>query len=145
MTLLREGARQRCGDRRVRKVSNVVTMRQEEPLRLDSERLADMFVDLGEVRASHLIVLSIDRLETLIEGLDLAVGQICPKDCIDLTGQIRALGDTMGMISLSSAARNVARAAQSGDPVAIDATLARLKRVAVRSFRLAEALQHRSG
>jgi len=145
LTLLREAAGQRCGDRRVRKVSNVVTMRQDEPLRLDSERLADMFVDLGEVRASHLIVLSIDRLETLIEGLHLAIGQMPPGDCIDLTGQIRALGDAMGMISLSSAARNVARAAQSGDPVAIDATLARLKRVAVRSFRLAEELQHRSG
>ncbi|MBL3579076.1 hypothetical protein JMJ92_13060 [Rhodovulum visakhapatnamense] len=126
-------------------MSNVVTMRQDEPLRLDSERLADMFVDLGEVRASHLIVLSIDRLESLIDGLHLAASQIRPGDCVELTGQIRALGDAMGMISLSSAARNVSRASQSGDQVAVAATLARLKRVAVRSFRLAEELQHRSG
>ncbi|RAP40771.1 hypothetical protein BYZ73_13445 [Rhodovulum viride] len=114
-------------------------------MRLDSERLADMFVDLGEVRASHLIVLSIDRLESLIDGLHLAASQIRPGDCVELTAQIRALGDSLGMISLSSAARNVSRASQSGDQVAVAATLARLKRVAVRSFRLAEELQHRSG
>lgn len=124
---------------------NVVTICQDEPLRLDSERLADMFVDLGEVRASHLIVLSIDRLETLIGDLHQAADQVRWPDCIEMTGQIRALGDAMGMISLSSAARNVSRAVQSEDRVAVSATLARLARIAVRSFRLAEELQHRSG
>lgn len=120
-------------------------LRQEEPLRLDSERLADMFVELGEARATHLVSLSIQRLEELIESLDLAVAQIRHGDCTDLAGQIGALGDALGLLSMSNAAWNLSRAVQSGDAVAMAATLARLQRVSTRSFRLAEELQHRSG
>ncbi|MBN2907673.1 MAG: hypothetical protein JXJ18_13265 [Rhodobacteraceae bacterium] len=123
----------------------VVELRQQEPLKLDSERLADMFVDLGEVRAAHLITLSIARLEDLLAGLELATAQVRGGDCTDLAGQIGALGDALGLLSLSQAAGGVGRAVQSGDQVAVSATMARLKRVALRSFRIAAELRHRSG
>jgi len=120
-------------------------LRHDEPLRLDSERLADMFVDLGETRAANLIALSVERLEELIADLNLAAAQYRANDCLDLARQIRALGDILGLLSLAAAAKGVCRAVQSGDKVALAATLARLKRVAHRSFRLTEDLRHRSG
>lgn len=120
-------------------------MRQKEPLKLDSERLADMFVELGEARATDLIALSLSRLEQLMAALELAGGQMRRGDCIDLAGQVAALADALGMTSLGQAARGMARAAASGDPVALAATWARLVRVARRSHRIAAELQHRSG
>ncbi|TCO73347.1 hypothetical protein [Rhodovulum euryhalinum] len=120
-------------------------MRQDEPLSVDSDRLADLFVELGETRAAHLMSLSVERLEELMVCLDLASEQVRPGDCIDLSGQIRALGDSLGLLSLSVAARGVSRAVQSGDQVAVAATMARLRRIALRSFRIAAELQHRSG
>lgn len=126
-------------------VSRVVVMRQDEPLNVDSDRLADMFVDLGEARAAQLVALSVERLEDLMAELDLATGQVRPGDCLDLARQIGALGDSLGLLSLSVAARGVARAVQSGDQVAVAATMARLRRLALRSFRIAAELQHRSG
>ncbi|GAA0312175.1 hypothetical protein [Rhodovulum strictum] len=112
---------------------------------VDSDRLADMFVDLGEARAAHLVSISVERLEELMASLDLAAAQVRPGDCVDLAGQIRAVGDSLGLLSLSLAARGVSRAVQSGDPVAVAATMARLRRLAMRSFRIAAELQHRSG
>jgi hypothetical protein len=126
-------------------VSRVCELRLDEPLQLDSERLADMFVELGEARATHLIALSIDRLEGLVEELERAVRQMRAGDCLDHAGQIRSLGDALGLLSLSNAAKGVTRAVQSRDEVAVAATLARLKRMALRSFRIAEELQHLSG
>lgn len=120
-------------------------MRHDEPLSVDSDRLADMFVDLGESRAADLVALSVERLEELMASLDMAAAQVRPDDCLDLVGQIRTLGDSLGLLSLSIAARGVARAVQSGDAVAIAATMARLRRLALRSFRIAAELQHRSG
>ncbi|WP_175566954.1 hypothetical protein [Rhodovulum sp. ES.010] len=114
-------------------------------MKVDSDRLADMFVDLGEVRAAHLVALSVGRLEELMEGLDLASSQVRPGDCIDLAGQIRTLGESLGLDSLSLAARGVSYAVQSGDATAISATMARLRRLALRSVRIAAELQHRSG
>ncbi|TCM87544.1 hypothetical protein EV216_10297 [Rhodovulum steppense] len=126
-------------------MSRVVVLRQDEPLSVDSDRLADMFVDLGEARAAHLISVSVERLEELMVCLDLAVVQVRPGDCVDLVGQIRALGDSLGLIGLSIAARGVSRAVQTGDAVAVAATMERLRRIAQRSFRIAAELQHRSG
>ncbi|MBK1637159.1 hypothetical protein [Rhodovulum adriaticum] len=126
-------------------MSVIVTMRQDEPLRLDSERLADMFLDLGEARAADLLSLSLVRLEGLLEALALAVGHGRAADCIDFAGQIAALGDALGLLSLGDAARGVVRAAASGDAVALAATQARLIRIARRSQRIAAELQHRSG
>lgn len=120
-------------------------MRQDEPLKLDSERLADIFLDLGEAGAADLIALSLSRLEALMEGLDLALGPMRLGDGVDLAHQIAALAESMGLISLAQTARGVAVAADSGDAVAMAATRARLGRIALRSQRIAVELQHRSG
>lgn len=126
-------------------MSGVVVMRQEEPLRLDPERLADMFVDLGERRAADLIALSLARLEALGQALDSAVAQMRRDDCAARAGDIAALSEALGLVSLAQAAQGVAEAAGSGDPVALAATWARLRRIAARSHRIAAELQHRSG
>ena len=126
-------------------MSRVCELRLDEPLQLDSERLADMFVELGEAQATHLIALSIDRLEGLVEEVERAVTQMRAGDCVEHAGEIRALGDALGLLSLSNAASGVTLAVQSSDEVAVAATLARLQRMALRSFRIAEELQHRSG
>jgi len=112
---------------------------------LDSERLADLFVDLGEARATHMIALSIERLEVLIGEVDLAVAQGRSGECLANGKQIRTIGDALGLLSVSTAAEGFSQAMQSCDEVAVAATMARLKRMALRSFRIAEELQHRSG
>lgn len=122
----------------------VVKLRPEEPLRLDSERLADMFVDLGEARAAHVVARIEAQVAGMLADLDNAAKEARRGDCLSLAQQIGAFARLMGLDSLSSAADGVRRAVQSGDRTAIAATAARLRRTALRSFRLTEALRHRS-
>ncbi|ARE41470.1 hypothetical protein RGUI_3329 [Rhodovulum sp. P5] len=104
-----------------------------------------MFVDLGEARAEGLIEMSVGRIEELLARLAIAAEDGRPETCAGLAREIRAVSDMIGLLSLSWAARGVERAALSRDPVALAATRDRLRRMALRSFRLTEELRHRSG
>lgn len=100
-----------------------------EPVRLDAERMAALYVELGETRAEAALCDAMERVALCLARID--------RDSRngDLTGIAReahdlsAAADCIGMTGLARVARDVAECAEAGDLAALAAVLARLARV----------------
>ncbi|MHC0052231.1 hypothetical protein [Actibacterium sp. D379-3] len=117
----------------------------DEALRMDPERLAEIYVELGEVRAQAAVGRAMEDLAMTLDrlggqhrgGRRAAVAQLAVR--------IRDIAEPLGLSSLSLVAGDVARLAETRDAVALAATTARLERVANRSLKMVWDLQDISG
>lgn len=123
----------------------VVDLWREEPLRFDPERLADIYVELGEDRAQDAVGRMLSELDfTLrrIKGLRRANRFSCiSQSC----GRISDMAAELGLSSMARVSRDVADVAARGDEIAIAATMARMERVANRSMKIVSSLHDMSG
>ncbi len=110
------------------------TLRYIEPARLDRIRLEEIIVEFGETgaermvgRALDTIAIRLNRCERAWRADDLTQIEASAQDLLTHAVQI-------GLISLERAAVNVVDAAQSGDPAAIGATVARMVRIGEASL-----------
>lgn len=126
-------------------MNDVIELWQEEPLCLDPERLADIYLELGESQAQDTVSRALHDLDfTLrrLRGLRRA-GRI---DClVRSSGRVSSISETLGLSSMARVAGDVARAAACQDETALAATLARLERVANRSLKVVSDLHDMSG
>lgn len=107
---------------------------QEEWVRLDPQRIAGLFSELGPAGAERLIGAAIEDLAVQLAQLR-ALAPAGPGPAADAWA--RALSDLAGQVGLSGlsrVARDVADCAARADPAAFGATLARLLRIGDRSL-----------
>lgn len=123
----------------------VIDLWREEPLRFDPERLADIYIEMGEDRAQDAVARMLHDLDfTLrrIKGLRRAQRFDClAQSC----ARISKLATELGLSSLARVTRDVAVTAERGDETALAATMARLERVANRSLKIVSGLHDMSG
>lgn len=123
----------------------VIDLWREEPLRFDPERLADIYIEMGESRAQDTVARMLHDLEfTLqrIKGLRRAQRLVCiAQSC----ARISETATELGLSSLSRVTEDVAVVAERGDEIALAATMARLERVANRSLKIVSGLHDMSG
>lgn len=123
----------------------VTVLRPQEPARFNPDKLEALCRQVGEVRAEAEVALALDRITAVLSRLP---GQEAPHDPVDGARDLLALSldaEMIGMATLARVARNVIDALQSGNPVTVAATFARLDRVGDRSIHAVWDLEDVSG
>lgn len=126
---MRDGpAERRCG------VSELRTMRIEEPVRLDAERLVALYAELGQVGAERVIALAMEDIALHLVAVKQAA-QDRRREAFDRgLEEIILLAGQVGMAALVRVARDLKICAARRDRISQEAVLARLLRIGNRSL-----------
>ena len=126
-------------------MTKITMLWQDEALRMDPERLAAIYVDMGEARAQVAVSRAMEDLAITLERIKGLARVGRRGDLVNKALRIRDIAEPLGLSSLSKAAANLAEVGETKNPVALAATLARLERVANRSLKMVWDLQDLSG
>lgn len=116
-----------------------------ERLCLDPERLASLYLEMGERTAQQLLEQATLEMDTAIEA---AVGQLRRKDLFvlrDHVSRVERLAELMGLVSVAHVAADVCDLCEADDPTALAATMARLQRAVNRSLKIVWTLGDKLG
>ncbi|WP_209016044.1 hypothetical protein [Roseibium sp. RKSG952] len=110
-------------------MDKIITIEHKESVRLDSDRLAGLYRQLGDTNAVDVLCRTIEELAVRLSNCerfwrqrDWAGLRKCSKSLV-------AISEQVGMTALARVAGDVAQNVDAGDAVAIGATLNRLIRV----------------
>lgn len=110
-------------------VDKIITLEHKESVRLDSDRLAGLYRQLGDTNAVDVLCRTIEELAVRLSNCerfwrqrDWAGLRKCAKSLV-------AISEQVGMTALARVAGDVAHNVDAGDAVATGATLNRLIRV----------------
>jgi hypothetical protein len=110
------------------------TLKHDEPVRLDPERLAMLFRQLGPAGAENVIARAMEELGHRLAELaplrrDGRLGDLSRR-----ARSLIAIAEQIGLASFARVSGDVAICAARSDEPALAATLARLERIADRSL-----------
>ncbi len=111
-----------------------MVLSQDEPVRLDSDRLQDLYSQLGEAGAEDVVCRAMEELAVRLAHTERLFRQDKLCEMRKSARSLIAIADQIGMHSLSRVATDVTHCIDALDPVAIAATLARLLRIGERSL-----------
>ncbi len=123
----------------------ITELRVEEPARFNPDRLEELCRTVGEVRAEAEVALALDRIGRCLLQLARVDPVATSAEVTVVLAQIIKASDLIGMATLARVARDVTSCMEGQDPVALAATLARLKRVGDRSIHAVWDLEDLSG
>lgn len=115
-------------------MKNVAALAMAEPVSVDERRLQDIVNELGEVAAEGLIQLALEQMALAVQALqtDARLGN---RFAIAAQAErLSRLAWQVGLVTLAGVAVDIADCANRGDTVALQATVARMARVADRSL-----------
>lgn len=115
-------------------VEHVLELNFKEPVTVDGDRLVELCVGMGEVRAEEMIALSIDNLWRGLEGLKDAYGKQRMDEISDISKGLSQIADNLGLCLFARVARDVEACADRMDGPALAGSLCRLLRVADSSL-----------
>lgn len=107
---------------------------QIESVRLDQDRLHALYLQMGEAGAEDVVCRAIEELAVRLAHCERLWRE---QDLADLRKSARsliAISDQVGMTTLARVARDVTLSIDSGDRIAVGATLFRLMRIGDRSL-----------
>ena len=109
-------------------------LKQNEPVRLDPGRLEDLYMQLGHHAAENVVCRALEELAARLAHVEKSFREGKTKEVCKNSRGLGAIAEQLGMSMLSTVARDVVACAETGDPVALAATLARLLRIGERSL-----------
>lgn len=115
-------------------MANILTVMQAENVRLDPDKLGELYAQLGEAGAEDVVCRAIEELAVRLTHCERLWRQ---NDIVDLRKNARsliAIAEQIGMSDMASIARDVTVAIDNEDPPAVAAILFRLLRVGERSL-----------
>lgn len=110
-------------------LKQVTLLEQREAVRLDSVRLEQLYVQLGEAGAEDVVCRALEELATRLSHTERFFRE---KRHVELRKSARsliAISDQIGMAALARVARDVTYCIDENDQVALAAVLARLLRI----------------
>ncbi len=115
-------------------VATVITLEQNEAVRLDPDRLGGLYLQLGEAGAEDVVCRAIEELAVRLAHCERLWHQQDRTGLRKCTRSLIAIADQIGMTVLARVSGDVTRAIDNGDSAALGATLFRLLRVGERSL-----------
>jgi hypothetical protein len=117
-----------------------------EPARFNPGQLEKLCETLGEARAESELAKALDRLARLLAEIDrLSAATLDPAHLEPILAALVHDAHLIGMATLARVGRHVLDCLDSGDAIALKATLARLIRVGDRSIHAVWDLEDLSG
>ncbi len=115
-------------------MADIAVLIFEEKVRLDSDRLAELYVQLGERGAQNVVCRAMEELAVRLARIESAFQEDKPALLRKTAKSLIGIAEQVGMQRLAEVARDVRHCSELGDPVATGATLARLLRIGERSL-----------
>lgn len=116
------------------KVEQITTLNLAEPIRLNPDRLGELYCQLGEAGAEDVICRAIEELAVRLTHCD-RLWRRNEQDALRKSARsLIAIADQIGMTALARVAGDVTDTIDAGDSVAGAATLSRLIRIGERSL-----------
>ncbi len=119
---------------RVNVVANILSVMQVENVRLDPDKLGELYAQLGEAGAEDVVCRAIEELAVRLTHCERLWRQ---DNMVDLRKNARsliAISEQIGMNAMASIARDVTVSVDNEDAPAVAAILFRLLRVGERSL-----------
>lgn len=111
----------------------ITAIAPEEPARFNPERLEELCLKIGEVRAEAEVALALHRISEVLPNVEALLRD--DEDAFaKAINQVAQDAEMIGMATLARVARNVLDSFATANIVALAATLARLDRVGERSI-----------
>jgi len=115
-------------------VEHVLELTFIEPVTVDGDRLVELCVGMGEVRAEAMIALSIDNLWRGLETLKDAYSHQRMDEIANISRGLSQISENLGLGLFARVARDVEACAERMDGPALAGSLCRLMRVADSSL-----------
>ena len=116
------------------KLEEAIKLRPKEAIKLDTDRLTELFVRLGPKGAEETICRAMEDLAVLLTDIEGAYWQ---SDFIAVENAARIVIDVaqkIGLMSLANVALSVVQTIETADATAVSSTVARLGRVGDNSL-----------
>lgn len=110
-------------------MTNITTLTFNEKVRLDSDRLAELYVQLGEVGAQDVVCRAMEELAARLANVSEDYHAYRTSDLRKGAKGLIGIAEQIGMQRLADVARAVCFCADENDPIALGATIARLLRI----------------
>lgn len=115
-------------------VAQVLTLDQNESVRLNPDKLGDLYKQLGESGAEDVVCRAIEELAVRLSHCEHAWRADKAADLSKCARSLIAISDQIGMTALARVADDVGQAIRSGDQAAVAATVFRLMRIGEKSL-----------
>lgn len=125
-------------------MEQITTMNMTEIVRLDPDRLAELYCQLGEAGAEDVVCRAIEELAVRLTHCDRLWRNNEHAELRKSARSLIAISDQIGMTMLARVAGDVTQAIDADDTVAVAATLSRLIRIGERSLTAVWDLQDMS-
>ena len=112
----------------------VCILAHEEAVRIDADRMAQLFIELGGEGAEGVICRSMEELAMRLNRAKAAYQECDFKGVRKAARSMVGISEQIGLNSLARVAGDVANCADVGDPISLAATMGRLDRIADRGL-----------
>ncbi|PVA10370.1 hypothetical protein DC366_09035 [Pelagivirga sediminicola] len=109
-------------------------LKQEEAVRLNPDRLEELYDKLGEAGAEDVVCRALEELAVRLSHTERCHREGRAGDLRKAARGLVGIADQIGMHMLARVAADVSACAGRSDPVALAATLSRLLRIGERSL-----------
>lgn len=110
-------------------VENLLVLKRDESVRLDPDRLDEIYARLGEVGAEDLVCRAIEELAVRLSQTQRHYRAGRLSDLRASTRAVSPVADQLGMRTLARVSRDLVACLDRGDGAATAAVLARLIRI----------------
>lgn len=115
-------------------MANITTIVFDEKVRLDSDRLAELYVQLGEVGAQDVVCRAMEELAVRLANVNESYLANKRDELRKRVKGLVGIAEQIGMQRLANIAHDVCNCADENDPISLGATMARLMRIGDRSL-----------
>lgn len=118
----------------MRFLEDVKILPQDEPVRLDPDRLSVLYEQLGEAGAEDVVCRAMEELALRLSMTERLYRQDRHEEMRKAARSLAGIADQVGMNSLCRVSRDVTECIDTGNEVALAAVLSRLLRIGERSL-----------